>query len=58
MISKYALNSVCDWCGDSPAKPLHIQTNGVKTKRYTIAASACDQCERRLTKDQKDDAHA
>lgn len=48
-VGKYALNASCDWCGKSPAREIVIQTNGVKTKRYTVTASACAECERRLT---------
>lgn len=52
---KYKLNETCDWCGAKDAREITIQTNGVKTKRYAITATACSKCERRLITDDSND---
>lgn len=47
---KYKLNDACDWCGAREGlREIKAQTNGVKTKRYSITAAACGVCEARLT---------
>ena len=49
---KYTLADKCDWCSSTDGlREITIQTNGVKTKRYAITATACAACEQRLTPD-------
>lgn len=51
MTGKYPNGDRCDWCGAQPAKEIIVQTNGVKTKRYSVTAMACDECARRVIDD-------
>lgn len=49
-LGKYTLADRCEWCGTADGlREIKIQTNGVKTKRYSITATACAKCEHRLT---------
>lgn len=50
VLGKYKLNDKCDWCPSRDGlREIKIQTQGTLTKRYSITATACAECEARLT---------